>query len=342
MQDSASPQCLHGVRQVKDTSPLSASSFQNACSEPSSRESWTLPEVQAALALQEPPCTSAAGLPRTLTAASHGQTETLAWNCQLPHWSECLHLAQQKVAIHGGQQPWIARVDKQRAGITSITTGLSATGQLPDSTARHQAQENTAGLSMVCQVPGSIAGQLATGQVPGSSPQPLPGCAKQHHTAAAQTQSVAALQRIANTVPSWAETTLPDHPGSPHFQGFLASAVMLETLGRQKRMEALSLHASSTQEKGAMEPKKNETHGQGSRQGPASPGSKHEVNPGQGQGGSSPESSISHKWVHPSLVCIALSMHTTAICSSVCQHFSQEVSYFLACYGNIHFKWWSA
>lgn len=291
-----------------------------------------LSEVQAALALQEPPCTSAAGLPRTLIAASHGQTENLAWNCQQAYRSECLQLAQQKVATESGQQPRIAKLDKQWAGITA---GLSATGHLPDGTARQgagqlptaQAQGNPAGLSMVRQVPGSIAGQLETGQVPGSRPKPLSGCAKQHHTVAAQTQSVAALQRIAHTVPSWAETTLPlpDHPGAPHHHGFLASAVMLETLGRQKQTQALSLHVNSPQEKGGMELEQNETHGQGSRQGLASP-----------------ESPISHKWAHSSMLYNAQCMHISAICSSACQHSSQEVSFSHARYANIRLKWWFA
>lgn len=226
------------------------------------------------------------------------------------------------MATHGGQQPWTARLEEQRAGVTA---GISATGQLPDSTAREvaagqlptaQAQGNTAGLSVVRQVP-DRPGQLATGQLLGSSPEPLPRCAKQQHTFEPLTQSVAALQRIAKTVPSWAATTLPDHPGAPDHHGFLASAVMLETLGRQKQTQALSLHASSPKEKGAMEPKQSKPH-RGSRQGLASPGEHEGVNPGRrGQGGSRPESPISHKWVIPP--CCAMHYACASLLSAVHQ-----------------------
>ena len=271
-----------------------------ADSDPNSRKSLLLPEQQA--------------------AACHSQRRSP----QKGNWQ----LAQQEVATHGGgQQPWVVGLDKHRAE----TTGLSAAGQAPDTTAGQMvaghsakglAPGNTAGLPTQ-QVPGSMAEQLAAGEAPVSSPGRLPRCAKQH-LAAAQTQSVAALQRAADTVPSWAETTLPDHSGSPHHHGFLASAVMLETLGRQKQKQVLSLHASCgspPEGKGALDPEQNDTDHQGSGPGGVRPDSGHRGStPGPGQGVFSPESPTSHKWVHHSMLCIA-SCTRASVCIS-CHHCS--------------------
>lgn len=288
--------------------------WSQAASDPTSRKSLLLPEQQATT-LQEPPCKPIAGLPGTCIAASRGQAEVLGHNQRRSPQKGYWQLAQQEVATHGGgQQPWIVELHKHRAATTGLSaTGLSTTGQAPDTTAgqtvaglfaKGLAPGNTAGMSATQQVPGSMAEQLAAGEVPGSSPERLPRGAKQHHIAAAQTQSVAALQRAADTVPSWAETTLPDHSGSLHHHGFLASAVMLETLGRQKQMQALSLHASCgspPEGKAAMDPQKNETHHQGSGPGGVRPESGHRGStPGPGQGEFSPESPTSHKWVHHS------------------------------------------
>ena len=300
------------------------------------RKALSFSELQATPALHEPPCNTAAGLPGTFPAASHSQTRMLGHKqMHSPqNWSEQSQLAQQKVATPGRQQSWIVGLYKQRAG----TTGLPATGQAPDSTAgcivagqfaTGQVPGNTAGLVVTQQIPGSMAGQLAMGQVPGNSPKRLPQCAKQQHIAGIETQSVAALQRAANTVPSWAETTLPDHSDSPHHHGFLASAVMLETLGRHKQTQALSLHASCgspPDEKGAMDPEQNQTHRQGFGQGGVSPDSGHGgLTPRSGQGDFSPASPTSHKWVRHSMLCIALCIPGSAICvncSSQCQHCS--------------------
>ena len=290
-----------------------------AVADPTSRKSL-FPEQQGT-ALQESPYKPVAGLPEASTAFSHRQVEMLGHNqMRSPQmWSGSWQLAQQKVATHGdGQQPWIPGLCKQRAG----TTVLSATGQAPDSTAgqmgagqlaKRLAPDSTAGLSATQQVPGSRAGQLAAGEVLGSNPTQLLQCAKQQHIAASQTQSVAALQRAADSVPSWAQTTLPDHSGSPHHHGFLASAVMLETLGRQKQKLGLSLHASyqsPPEETGATDPEQNETHRPELGQGRSTPQ--------PGQGGFSPESPTSHKWVHHVKCCalhyvFALQLHVSIV-----------------------------
>lgn len=55
----------------------------------------------------------------------------------------------------------------------------------------------------------------------------------------AQTDSLAALERAAKTQPSWAHTTLHGKPGLQLHHGFLTSAVMMETLNRQKQAELL-------------------------------------------------------------------------------------------------------
>lgn len=54
-----------------------------------------------------------------------------------------------------------------------------------------------------------------------------------------QTDSLAALERAAKTQPSWANTTLHGEPGLQLHHGFLTSAVMMETLNRQKQAELL-------------------------------------------------------------------------------------------------------
>ena len=313
--------------QYSSPEPLPADCSQ-AVSDPASRKALLLPELQATPALQEPPCNPAAGPPGTFTAASHSLTGMLGHNqMRSPqNWPEESQFAQQKVATSGAQQPWMVRLHKQRAGRTE----LFATGQAPDSTAgqvlaeqfaKGHASGNNIGLSVTQQVPGSMAGQLAagqlaTGQVLGGSPKRFPQCAKQQHIAATKTQSLAALQRAADAVPSWAESTLPDHSGSSHHHGFLASAVMLETLGRQKQTQALSLHASCgnpSEEKGAMDPEQNGTQRQGSGPGGVSPDSGQGWStPRPGQGDSSPASPTSHKWVHHSMLCIALCIPDSA------------------------------
>ena len=272
--------------------PLPADYSQAACNL-AIQKSLMIPELQVAAALQEPPCSQTAGLPGTITAAIHGQTEMLGHNqMRSPqNWSETQQLAQHKVATSGGgQQPWITGLHKHRAG----TARLPATGQL----AKGLAPRCAAGLSATQQEPSSMAGQPA-GEALGSSPERLPQSAKQQHIAAAQTQSVAALQRAADTVPSWAETTLPDHSGSPHRHGFLASSIMLETLSRQKQKQVLSLHASCDsppEEKGAMDPEQNETLRQGSGQGGVGPDPGLRAStPRSGQAGFSPELPTSHK-----------------------------------------------
>jgi len=55
------------------------------------------------------------------------------------------------------------------------------------------------------------------------------------HAAAVQTESLAALERAAKLAPTWAQTTLHGKPGYQQHTGFLSSAVMLETLNRQKQ-----------------------------------------------------------------------------------------------------------
>lgn len=114
----------------------------------------------------------------------------------------------------------------------------------------------------------STAGQPATRQAPGDAVGQSAG----------QTQSLAALQRAAEALPSWAETTFQSTPGTPLDHGFLASAVMLETLSRQK--QALSWHAACGSPLGQM----------GAEIPPQMQGS--------GQGSFSPRSPTSHKWVH--------------------------------------------
>lgn len=133
-------------------------------------------------------------------------------------------------------------------------------------TAAHAEQQQLA-VGLHKPVACSTAGQPATRQAPGNAVG----------QSAVQTQSVAALQRAAKALPSWAETTFQNSPGTLLDHGFLASAVMLETLGRQK--QALSRHA---------------TCGSPLQQ------IKAEISPhtgGSGPGGFSPGSPTSHKWV---------------------------------------------
>lgn len=150
-------------------------------------------------------------------------------------------------------------------------------------TAAHAEQQQLA-VGLHKPVACSTAGQPATRQAPGNAVG----------QSAVQTQSVAALQRAAKALPSWAETTFQNSPGTLLDHGFLASAVMLETLGRQK--QALSRHA---------------TCGSPLQQ------IKAEISPhtgGSGPGGFSPGSPTSHKYTW-----LLQKLHASSQDSAPCQ-----------------------
>lgn len=240
---AASSALLHGS--LSQTLPGHSSA---TVPNPASRSPLS-PRVQATPALHGSP----AALPGSLTAASHCQSQGLP--CfQDP--SRCVPVTQPKMATHAEQQHLAAGLHAQVA--------CSAAGQ------QAWALQSTAASGPPLPMSGSrppAVQQIATSQAPGNTVGQSAG----------QTQCVAALQRAANTLPSWAETTFHSLPDSPQGHGFLASAVMLETLGRQK--QALSLHASCSnphERMGAHKP---------------------QHTAGSALGGFSPGSPTSHKWV---------------------------------------------
>ena len=110
-----------------------------------------------------------------------------------------------------------------------LLIGLDQGGQMlaapTDLTAQPQGQKVP-----TVQVPGTTAWQAA-----GITSGRLPQTPLWQPAAGVQTESLIALHRAAGKHPSWAQATLDNQAGSPHHHGLLASAVMLETLGRQKQ-----------------------------------------------------------------------------------------------------------
>ena len=186
---------------------------------------------------------------------------------------------------HGQQQvaaTWVGQMPTAQIGLTANTQLQTLTVgkcmQLPGSPTRQFAPAGAGQSHAAGQGHSHAAGQghtLEAGQRPRNSPGLLPQGNRWQHRAEVCTESLAALQTAAKSNPSWAHTTLHSQPGTAEHHGFLASTVMLETLGRQK--QALLLHENS---KSCLK-QKGRTGGSGEA----------------GQEGCSPASPTSHKWV---------------------------------------------